>query len=324
MATQNTTNNYDPFAEATKYGYTKEDFINDPGFLNYWKNKTPAELKAGLMRRGDFDVKGGNKVKTTQQVADEGLTGEQKDAISQGHADIDAMVASGEIDKATAAVMHEVFSGDYGSGGSQPTMEELQEITREAAEYAMADNSPYYEEMTRREIEDYKNKMEDITRESRAYTEQEQLNYKQTLASTKKNLRARGLTYSGISRSTLGQEAFSKADTEERENIEGNLPMSRRYMVEASTDAFEQRARNLGTDAERQFGSAGMPKLNSGILDPYNGDNKKYQRGRTTPLYLPAADPNDPRYIGTGDIALAKKKAVEISKQDRIKQSRPY
>jgi len=49
-------NTYDPYSEALKYGYTRDDFANDPGFEAYWKNKTPEQLAAALAQRSDFDA----------------------------------------------------------------------------------------------------------------------------------------------------------------------------------------------------------------------------------------------------------------------------
>lgn len=50
------TQTYDPFDEIAKYGYSREDFLNDPGFFDYWSKKTPEQLKTALATRKDWDA----------------------------------------------------------------------------------------------------------------------------------------------------------------------------------------------------------------------------------------------------------------------------
>ena len=268
---------YDPFAEAAKYGYTKEDFANDPGFLNYWKNKTPDQLKQGLTRRGDFDTRTNKKTLTTQEAADEGLTDEQKQAIQQGHTDIDAMLANGQINEAQAAILHEIFAGEYTSGQNIPTAEEINNIIEQAGINAGAEIGDYYDTMTSQEIEDFKNQMSDITEEARRYGEREAVDYSQKLAQTKQSLRQRGMTFSGMSRKQLGAEGALEA-----KGIEGQVPGARRSSWEEQEAGYLQRGRDIGIAAERRIGSEAIGNDFGRITTPYGSSDLYNRRGGVT------------------------------------------
>lgn len=61
-----TTSGFDPYAVAQKYGYTQDDFANDPGFYDYWSKQNESSLTAALKKRGDYATKSGS---TTNNVA---------------------------------------------------------------------------------------------------------------------------------------------------------------------------------------------------------------------------------------------------------------
>lgn len=297
---------YDPFTEAAKYGYNREDFTNDPGFFDYWKNKTPEELKNALIRRGDFDAATNTKKKDIDQVADEGLTDDQKADMQEGHNWIDEMIKNGELNESQAAVLHEIYAGEYTSGQRIPSIEELKNIISDAATNAETDLSPYYERITGRELADLKQDMANIRGEAERYTAREAVDYSQKLAQTKQNLRTRGMTFSGISRQKLGAEGALEA-----RGVQGELPTTRQAGWEEQEAGYLQRSRELGLESERALGTEAIKKIDFGkITTPY----------RTTPLYTrPIDSPHEP-----GDIRLEKKRELEKSKWDRVSAYRPY
>jgi hypothetical protein len=63
-----TTGAFDPYEEALKYGYTREDFANDSGFYDYWSKKTPDQLKLALSKRGDWDATTNAKKGITEET----------------------------------------------------------------------------------------------------------------------------------------------------------------------------------------------------------------------------------------------------------------
>jgi hypothetical protein len=94
--TEEPINAYDPFEEAGKYGYTREDFANDPGFEAYWKTKTPEQLVAELKKRKDFDTASNMKKDLETYIDPEtgtqlDITAEQKAELKKLNDDIDAM-----------------------------------------------------------------------------------------------------------------------------------------------------------------------------------------------------------------------------------------
>ena len=300
---QSNTTEYDPYAEAAKYGYSRADFANDPGFADYWKNKTPEQLKAELMRRGDFDTKSGTKVKDDQQVADEGLTDEQKASQQEGHNWIDEMIKDGKVSEGQALILHEIFSGDYTSGQKIPSVQELQGIIAQAATNAEIDLSPYYEKMEYRDMQDIKQSLADIRSEAARETGREKVNYKQQLSQAKQSLRQRGMTFSGASRQKLGAEGALQA-----QGVEGTMPTDRRLGYEERTAGYQQRARDIGIEAERKWGTGvmtgidefGQPIDDQSWLAPYGqqpGQQEQTQPGGI--ITLPNGQrihPDDPNY----------------------------
>lgn len=119
------------------------------------------------------------------------------------NSDIDAMGLSIE----EKAILKQIASQDFTSGNKIPSVQELQTIIDTAAQNAETDLAPYYEKTSARELEDMKNKMADIRTSVANYTATETAGYKKTLAETKANLRARGLTFSGTAAAKLGAEA---------------------------------------------------------------------------------------------------------------------
>ena len=197
------------------------------------------------------------------------------------------------------AVLRELAFGEYTSGQKVPSEQEIQQMIRDAAVNAERDISPYYQTLTAREIEDFKNQLGDIRQGFERYQEQEAKDYKTRLKETKDNLRQRGLTFSGASRQTLGKEGALQS-----RGIEGDVPQQRRLDFEQTADQFETQGRQLGTAAERKLGSSALTGMNFGqFTTPY---------GQRT-LYNPMGN------IQTGDLELDRLRAIEQSKWDRVK-----
>jgi hypothetical protein len=314
----NQTTSYDPYEEALKYGYSREDFANDPGFEAYWSRKTPEQLKAALTSRSDYDKTTGKKkadAGTSTTTTDEsGLTSEQKAELDKLNIDIDGMDLSIE----EKAILKQIAGMDFTSGNKIPTVSELQTIIDTAAKNAETDLSPYYEKITGRTIEDLSNKMADIRNESARYTQQEALAYKDKLATTKQSLRARGLTFSGSARGTLGAEGAI-----ENAGIEGAIPTERRYNWEDQRAGWQEKARDLGIEAERQLGSATLNEkqdMLGNIINPYK-QGITYNASNVSPLYN-VNQKGTSGYVATGDIALDRLKEIEKSKWDRVSKYR--
>ena len=203
------------------------------------------------------------------------------------------------------AVLHQIASDDsYTSGQKIPTTQELNQIISDAARNAETDTNPYFTKMTARELEDTKSQLSDIRGGFERYQAKEAADYKTKLEDTKKSLRARGLTFSGTSRATLGSEGALDA-----QNVEGSVPNARRLDYTGNVAAYQSQANKLGTAAERQLGSAGISDVNFGSYSsPYGDVNLFNKQGN----------------VSTGDLELQRIKAIEQSKWSRIKEQSPF
>jgi hypothetical protein len=313
---------FDPFEEALKYGYTREDFAADKGFYDYWKNKTPEQLLKGLEARGDWDEASGKKSKV-EPTSDEKttteedkLTPEQKADIEAGHAWIDEQLASGQIGEAQAAILHEIFAGDYVSGQKIPTEEELSEIIENAAKNAEADLSPYYEKLETRDVEDVRQQFADIREDVAEYGKQEAIGYKQKLQDTKQSLRQRGMTFAGEGREKLGAEGIIRGA-----GVEGVIPEARRAQWEGVTTDVERRARDAAIAAERKWGTDILTDRakERNLVGAFGDIETPYGRKSLAP----SADiTGGVREIG--DKPLERKAEIEKSKWERVSKYRRY
>ena len=223
-----------------------------------------------------------------------------------------------------------VNSDNYTSGRAIPSNSQIATWITDSATLAAADTNPYYQKITAEELQDYRNKMADIRNESQRYAQSEAASYKQTLATTKQSLRARGATYSGINRATLGKESAI-----DNAGLEGSLASSRRMAWEDKSAGWQEKARDIGLAAERELGSATLGN-EGGLASPYDrvnlgGDNiADYTAGRTQALYDPnragttgyyAGIGNAPRENGyTSTHELQRLKDIELAKQQKIRQ----
>jgi len=217
------------------------------------------------------------------------------------------------------------FIKDYVGGintDEVTTPEEYEILAADAELLAKKDLDPYYKQLKAQSIEDLKTQYADIRNESARYQQQEEKSYKETLASTKASLRARGLTFSGSSRGTLGSESALSQIAKPGEDgyVEGTLPQARRYNWEDRLAGWQETARDLGTSAERLLGSAGVSSADIGtnsLVNPYKS-SITYNAGENIPLYLAKKDTTQEGYVPTGTLALERKEAIEKLKQEKL------
>jgi hypothetical protein len=228
------------------------------------------------------------------------MTPEQKKQIDDWNKQIDGLDLTFE----EKTILKEMLKGDYTSGAYMPNDKEIAQIIQDAATNAEVDLSPYYQTLTQRETEDIKANLADIRAKAANYEKQESLSYAQKLATTKQNLRARGLTFAGTSLKTLGSQSALKNET----GIEGTMPTERRLGYEEQIQSWQEQARKLSTPAERRLGSSTFGTINLGISTPYG----------TSQLYNPQGN------IGTSDIELERAAAIERSKWNRVGAQRAW
>lgn len=281
--------------------------------LNYWSQKSDAQLRPKLIPNSATEL-ARNKVKpdakgTTSPTdggtaeSDGGLTAAQKAELDKLNKDID----SGNYSDAEKAILKQIAGMDFTSGNHVPTADELAKIVNTATTNATESLNPYYTEQTRRELEDLKNKMEDIRTSTANYVASETAGYKKTLADTKASLRSRGLTFSGSATAQLGNEA----GTTNPNNIEGAIPEGRRLDYATKLQTQAELARTAGITGERSLGSAAVGSLD--VATPYGNTN----------LYNPKALGQEGN-IPTGDIALDRLKAIEERKNLNLSKTRLY
>jgi hypothetical protein len=299
---------YDPIAEAAKYGYSAADFAGDKNFVSYWSKKTPAELKIALGTRSDWDKSKGIK-KATGTVASES-------AIDRY---FNSMVESGEMSQEDADAAKVIINGSDTKSGTALSDAEIEAKLNDIKAAVVVDQNKYYTEQTNRSLSDLKTGYDDIRNEAARYTQKEQKSYNELLAETKKSLRSRGMTFSGTSVKGLGSESAQANPT----NLEGEIPQERRYSWEDASAGFQQRARNLGMEAERSLGSGTLDSSKdylkpTGLSDPY-GKGITYRTGATRDIYIPhQSDQKD--YVKYGDFELKKLKTIEEETNRRMEK----
>lgn len=301
---------HDPYKTAEKYGYSRDDFANDPNFVSYWSKKTPKELETALQNRADFNKAEGRK-----------NSPEELEAVDETQKWIDDQVRSGIIDQEQADIISGIIQDDATSGQKIYSDEEIEKIASDAELLAKKELDPYYEKVSGQYIEDLRNSYADLRNSSLRYQQQEAKSYAETLEATKASLRARNMTFSGTNRKLLGSEsAIGDAGRE------GDLEKQRRYNWEDQTATWQEAARNKGIAAERYLGSANLDTADDSfqneMVNPYRNGIKYDASGRQV-IYSPA-ETKDARYIGTGNLDLEKKREIERLKQDKIEQQRIY
>lgn len=206
-------------------------------------------------------------------------------------------------------------SDNYTSGKTIPTNAQISQWISDAATNAATDINPYYQRISKEELDSYKQSMADIRAKSQTFQANEENTYAQKLADTKQKLRARGLTFSGSAIRNIGQEAAGGAPS----NYEGTLQASRRLDYEGNLQDLSQKARQISTEAERRLGS----DVIGGALNEVGSLSAPSDlSGRlSTNLYTPIGT-----YRGTGSMAPTieqdRAKAIEESKQQRLNQYR--
>jgi len=182
--TNETTNAYDPYEIASQLGYGREDFANDPGFEAYWKSKTPDELKAALMKRGDYDTTTGKKSTST--------TGNKMldDLLKQYQDYYDKQAAAGKILNPAVAL--------------EPSV--IQQFLTEAE----TELNPYYKEQVDAIKEDITKNIEYLSKQYEYNKEKSISEFKDTLAGTREQAAGAGTIFSGT-RGKSEQEAAQAA-----------------------------------------------------------------------------------------------------------------
>jgi hypothetical protein len=150
--------------------------------------------------------------------------------------------------------------------------------------------------------------MWDIRREASNYLATEKLSYSDLLDKTRKSLRARGLTFSGEMRKTLGAEWAINSQW-----VEWTQPMDRRLWVESAMGKYQSTAADTWTKYERILGSGNQDINNLWTIDNPYATWTTYTSWATTNLYQP---------LGTttvGSAQLEREKAIEERKQANLR-----
>ncbi len=250
------------------------------------------------------------------------------------YAEIDKMGFDGQ----TTTILKWLADHDkFYSENSDPSPEEVSKLFSDSMREAETDLTPYFDKVQSQDLDDLKTRMSDLRRGADRYKQQEALSYADTLAKTKESLGARGMTFSGISRKTLGNEGAL-----DNKGVEGTIPTRRRYNWEDYSDKLQQSARDMGTAAERQYGSRAVGDVQGefgNFARPY-GDGTTYNTNRTSPLYQVSKIDNgvpqagyvrsaDQTNLATGDNRrflaqhdLDRQRAIEQSAWNRLNSKR--
>lgn len=115
---------------------------------------------------------------------------------------------------------------------------------------------PYFKEMTNLSMAELESNVESLNKARQLEMEQENINYGQNISSTKKNLEATGMTFTGEALKKLGDLSFYK-----NQGIEGEVPQAQRLLSTSTLDRYEEQLQNIGLSAEKYFGSSGVGGL---------------------------------------------------------------
>lgn len=256
----------------------------------------------------------------TKEKTSAELEAEKQAAADRAQSDaINAYIESLGLDDSQKMILRQVAKESYSTWTKFYDPKDVDKLLATAAENAKTSLDPYYTKMDTRTVEDLKNKMADIRNQAALYTQNEQKSYAEKLAETKASLRARGLTFSGVNRKTLGKESAITADW-----VEWTLPQQRRYDVSTAMNKFQTDARDAWLKAERELGSANLNNFQSElgtIADPYKWW-VDYNAGNTKSLYE-VSKIWTPWYVSTWDSALDRLKEIEKRKWDNIRALAP-
>lgn len=266
--------------------YGRQPKPEDMKHLEYLSTKPPQEVEATLKKNSPIEKNTANSLATTNDV----------EARRQAGL---AYIKSQNLSPEMEIIMKQLLEDGLSTQWKVFTKDDVASMLDTATKNAEANISPYYQKQTTQEIEDVKNKLKDIRNEAARYSQQEAKWYKELLDTTRQKLRASGLTFSGVSRQTLGWEwALNRSqDTWEGGNtqfnmVEGEIPQQRRYNWEDKTAGWQEQSRDLWIKTERSLGSQWMEQAwLSGlqVLNPYywiSPDSPDYQANKTQDQYL--------------------------------------
>lgn len=326
------TNKSDVIATFVRY-YGRQPGPGDLKTIDFLTTKAPKEVESSLAKTSpitkgalwsDYQKLQSNGTKGATSPASNVNTS-NTDPLNSIYAEIDGLNYSPE----QKAILKQLAKGSYTSGQKIMSNADVTKAIETATLNAQSDLNPYFQEMTAKDIQDARDKFADIRNASARYTQQEAKTYKEKLDTTKADLRKRGITFSGISRQTLGKQGAN-----DWAGVEGEVPQQRRYDIEDQGAKFAEAARDTGKYYEARLGSAGLKEqIDNGQINvnnlnvPYDlaGGNIDYQPGRQTTMYTPGKvdSPLVGQYTRYGSNELAKKKALEESKWARLKTYSP-
>jgi hypothetical protein len=250
---------YDPFKEAEKYGYTKEDFANDPGFENYWKNKTPEELAEQLKLRKDFDISTGKKkveeveeIEEIEEIEEETEKTEESiwDTIIDNSVFLKEQLSDTEIksqfdslpDELKSAYLQllrsmedTVKAGEVINPNIEITPEQIQKFTKQAT----SELDPYYQEQIKFYQQDLDTSISRLTEDFKTGVRNAEDPFKRNLAAQAEAEAQAGLTY-GSERNVREKTAIQQ----QQQAIDEIAKQTGRSIE----DTYKQAERTLGSD----------------------------------------------------------------------------
>ena len=295
--------------------------------LDYWKNKSDAELRPKLIPNSEVELARNKPITTstpgtvTPPPTREGEGTTDADTLKQIKELEDYINSRTDLTETERQFLISTFVRDekgnyitdkFTSGRTIPTNAEIAQWISDAAKNAETDISPYYTRISGEELADYKRAMANIRAKSETFLKSQESTYKQKLAETKQSLAARGLAFSGVAIRNIGQQAAVRAPT----GYEGRLQEARRLGYEEELQGLGQQAVGISTAAERRLGSAAV----TGALGEVGSlAGPADLTGLTTTLYTPGG-----QYTGVGSmastIAQERAEALALERQRRLKR----
>ena len=239
----------------------------------------------------------------------------EADPQAQLNQEILKYIDSLDLDDSYKVLLRGIVAQSATTGTKFYTPDEIDSLLRDISTQVELDIGTYYDKIDRELIEDLQNKIENIRGQAERYQEQSGAQYKQKVSQTQQNLRARGLTWSGAQRKTLGKEGA--IDSAGRE---GEIPEARRFAYQNVQAGLESQLDAVGLDAERKLGSERMGVLTKdlgAIPDPY-GSGRDYSASAKRSVYTP---------LGTttrGQYELDRKRDYEREKWNRLSNLAQY
>jgi len=222
-------------------------------------------------------------------------------------------------DEESKQILIAVAQWDYKTKNKILTPDEITKISEDALINATADISPYYARTQARAEEDITGSMKNLRESAAREVAKEQKSYKELLDKTKSDLRSRWLTFSGAWVKKLWAES-AVGSTE----VEWEIPQDRRLQYADFIAKNKISAETLWKEYERKYGSEATKRLDSlfwTVADPYR-TWRTYNPTETSTLYTWKTEWQT-GYTWIWDEALAKQKAIELSRMDRLKAYLP-